>query len=250
MPLKLTVIGSEPAWPSAGLACSGYLLESPNARVLVDCGTGVFERVRGMLAPEALTAVLLSHTHFDHWLDLIPFRHYLGHEAGARGSVQLVVPPGGLHTLGQVAQAVDGDARFFDTVFRSSEYDPSSHLVLADINVRFSRTQHPVATYALRFECGGSVLVFSADTGWNPSLADFARGADLFLCEAAFGSGPSAGDMHLTATQAGELARSAEVRQLVLTHLAASDASRSVELAATAFGGPVAHASAGSAFAL
>jgi ribonuclease BN (tRNA processing enzyme) len=71
---EVVVLGSEPAWPSGPRACSGYLVRTAESTVLIDCGMGVFGRLVDVLAPEGLTGVVvISHLHFDHWADLIPF---------------------------------------------------------------------------------------------------------------------------------------------------------------------------------
>ncbi len=75
--MRLTVLGASPACQNRGGACSGYLIEQDGAAVLIDCGSGVFSRLQQHVAPASLTAVIVSHMHADHTLDLIQFRYYL-----------------------------------------------------------------------------------------------------------------------------------------------------------------------------
>ena len=70
--MKLTVLGCNGPYPAAGGACSGYLLEAENTRVLLDCGTGVLAALPARMAPEELDAVVLSHLHYDHMSDMLP----------------------------------------------------------------------------------------------------------------------------------------------------------------------------------
>lgn len=242
------MLGSEPAWPSAGRACSGYLVRTREGLVLIDCGTGVFERLRGVVAPEALTAVVISHLHFDHWADLIPFRYYLSFEARPDIPPRLYLPPGASQTLQSVIEPIDPAPRFFGDAFRSSEYDPDDGLLVGGLRISFHRTVHPIDTYALRLESGGKVIVYSADTGWDESLAAFARGADLFLCESTWAGGQSREQIHLTGREAGRLAALASARKLLLTHVDEAGAQDSVRAAAAEYAGPVEHAGAGLLF--
>jgi ribonuclease BN (tRNA processing enzyme) len=246
MALELHVLGSEPAWPSASRACSGYLVRSESGVILLDCGTGVFAQLRATLPPESLAAVVITHLHFDHWVDLIPFRYYLKHEAASASPPALYLPPGALGTLAALVAPIDGSPDFFPGAFAASEYDPHSQLNVAELNFRFQVTRHPIATHALRISSDDATLVYTADTGWSPDLADFATGTDLLLCEAAWGAGESEGDMHLSARQAGELATLASARRLLLTHLAAPMAANSVEAARVTYAGPVGYAEPGS----
>ncbi len=249
--MKLTILGSEPAWPSAGGVCSGYILETePGQRILIDCGTGVFARLREMLAPEYVSAIVISHVHFDHWADLIPFRYYLRYEAGSDNRPPLYLPPGAAETLRNVVAPVDQDPDFFAGNFRIAEYDPTAGLELAGAELTFRRTRHPVETYAIAIRQGDRRLCYSADTGWDPVLATFASGSDLFVCEAAWGGGASQGEVHLTGAEAGRLAAMAGAKKLLLTHLSEPAAIAGVEAAKMEFEGPVEYARAGSSHAV
>jgi ribonuclease BN (tRNA processing enzyme) len=244
--LALRILGSEPAWPSAGRACTGFLLETPGGPVLVDCGTGIFERLRAVLPPERLRAVIISHLHFDHWADLIPFRYYLSFGVRPERPPALYLPPGAISALREIVEPVDPDPRFFAGSFKTSEYDPEGILKIGALEVSFRKTLHPVATYAFKFRANDASLVYSADTGWDPFLADFARGADLFLCEAGWGGdGRAAEDMHLSGAEAGRLARMAGVERLLLTHIPESEAPVTVRSARREYGGPVDYATPG-----
>ena len=95
--MRLTVIGKSPAFTDAGGACSGYLVEDGGTRLLVDCGNGVFGKLRAATDPFALDGVVISHVHADHVLDLVPFAYALLFARGGRPfpPLPLHVPPGG-----------------------------------------------------------------------------------------------------------------------------------------------------------
>ncbi len=81
---------------------------------------------------------------------------------------------------------------------------------------------HPVPAFALRIEANGKVLTYSGDTGTCEALVTAAKGADLFLAEAAFcEDDPNPVDIHLTGRECGDTAVQAEVKRLVLTHIPA-----------------------------
>lgn len=247
MTTRITVIGSEPAWPSANRACSGYLVQTAASTVLIDCGTGVFARLRALLPPEELTAIVISHLHFDHWADLIPFRYYTSYEAQPESPPQLHVPPGGIARLQGITEAFDRDTDFLAGTFRMSEYDPEGELTIGDLRITFELMRHPIETYALRIVTADGVICYSADTGWEPRLAQHAQGSDLFICEANWGADESGGPMHLTAAEAARLATMAGAKQLLLTHLPERTASDAVQAAKNEFAGEVEHATAGRA---
>jgi len=248
--LQIEVLGSGPAWPSALRACSGFLVRTAESAVLVDCGTGVFERLRAALPPEELTGVVISHLHFDHWVDLVPFRYYLAYEARPGVPPWLCLPPGGVEKLRRAIEPIDPAPRFFEDVFETSEYAPQGELRVGDLRITFHETRHPIETYALRLVAEDKTVVYSADTGWEESLAGFARGADLFVCEATWAAGNGSADVHLSGAEAGRLAGLAGVERLLLTHVAEPDAEDAVRAASKEYGGPVEHAAAGLVFRL
>src|SRR5262249_50874215 len=96
MSVRLTVVGSSPAWPNPGGAQSGYLVEADGGRLLLDCGPGVLPRLRELDGGwPRLDAIVITHFHLDHWGDLVPWvwgtMFGLGHELDP---VELWLPVG------------------------------------------------------------------------------------------------------------------------------------------------------------
>jgi ribonuclease BN (tRNA processing enzyme) len=228
MSMRLTIIGGAAAWPNAGQGCSAYLLRSAQTQILMDCGPDTLQELRRHVDYLALDAIVISHCHADHFLDLAPYRYGLVYGAvRPRRPIPLWMPPGGIATLNAVASALGGDIEspgdFWSKAFDVREYAPAERLELGDLRIAFERTQHPVPCYAMRVvDDAGASLFFSADTGDAMSLVGLARDADLALVEATTrgdDTTPPERRVHLTPRQAGEFATAARVRTLVLTHL-------------------------------
>ncbi|MBA2692648.1 MAG: MBL fold metallo-hydrolase [Rubrobacter sp.] len=251
MSISVEVLGSEAAWPSASRACTGFLIEADGGRLLIDCGTGIFERLRAAIPPEEVGDIVVSHPHFDHIADLIPFRYYLAFEARPEHPPKLHLPPGASEKLRKVVEPIDPTPGFFTDVFDASAYDPERELRIGSLSITFHKTRHPVDTFAMRLTSeGGETVVYSADTGWLDSLAAFAEGADLFICEATWADGEGNPDIHLSAPEAGRLASMAGAKKLALTHVAEPLAKAAADAARKEFEGPVEHAAAGSTLEL
>ena len=218
--MKLTIVGCSPAVPAPGGACSSYLIEEGETRLLVDCGHGALSSLQELTGLRAITAIIISHMHPDHFFDLVPL-HY-AYRFGELPPVPLRVPPGGVQLLGDLERAVGLDPDFFTSTFDLSEYDPRA--VLTDIprlSVRFAPTQHFISGFALSIEPagGGRALFFSSDTAYTDELVAFAHGASLGLLEATLEAHQSPGEVgHMSGRQAGQMAREAGVERLVLTH--------------------------------
>lgn len=247
--MKLTVLGGAAACPNPGQGSSAYLLEVQGQRWLLDCGPNTLQELRKHVELDQIDRILISHVHADHTLDLIPLRYGLKYDPGIEGTHPgLYMPPGGITWLEGVAKAfssgVEGPEGFFDTVFDLTEYDPEAYLTFDSVTVSFRRTNHPVPCWAMRFTSPGGTLVYLADTGPMDELVEFAANADILICEGTFPDLANVTDVaerpHLSAFEAGALARDAEVTNLVLTHLwSNAGIERYREAATTAFGKPV-----------
>lgn len=232
--MELTILGSSAAAPNAGDASAGYLITSGDTTILLDCGSGVVSKLRQYRDPRTLAAVVISHLHSDHTLDLIALRYALQYAPPGPGSpLPLYLPPHGLPFLERLgAVFASGNERaedFWDRTLAIREYtehmEPTMPLRIGTLSLTFCPMQHYIPAWAIRVEevATGHVLTYSADTGPAAPLAQFAKGSALLLCEATLleqapGSDP-AGWGHLTAREAGQIATEAGVSRLVLTHL-------------------------------
>ncbi|HXT36094.1 MAG TPA: MBL fold metallo-hydrolase [Chloroflexota bacterium] len=217
--MRLTVLGASPACQNSDGACSGYLLEQDDTAIVLDCGPGVFARLQRYTRPESVRAVIISHMHADHTLDLMQYRYYLEFLRDLRPEVprpQLYLPPTGHQRLLGVSAMQDPSPTFFSNTFDLSEYDPTLPLSLGPLSLRFVPVVHIPHTYAMRVS-GAGVCAFSADSGPCAGLVEVARDSDLFLCESS-NKEHSTYPFHLTPAQAGTYATEAGARSLLLTH--------------------------------
>jgi ribonuclease BN (tRNA processing enzyme) len=251
--MRLTVLGKSPAWTDAGGACSGYLAEHGATRLLLDCGNGVFGKLRALTDPYALDAVVISHLHADHVLDLVPFAYGLrfGRPAGPAHRPALHVPPGAVAWLRGMTGAWGSEDLVTDA-FAVREYDPAAELAVGDLRLEFREVPHYVRTWAIALTpaTGGGRIVYGADCAPNDAVVDLARGADVLLLEGTLTEPePEPPRGHLTPAEAGALGARAGARRLVVTHVPGDRAEADVRTeAAGAFGGPVDVAREGAVF--
>ena len=212
--------------------------------MLLDAGPGAFSKLALAMDYAQLDAMVISHMHADHFFDLVPFRYALKYGPQRRAErMPLWLPPGGRASLDALRRAVSSDApaTFFDDLFEVGEYDPTQGLRFGDLCLSFAKTRHFVDAFAIRVERRNASVVYSADTAPCKAVVDLARGAALFLCEAALGLSTEAGERgHTSASEAGAMARQAGVDRLVLTHYGASQPGDAlIEAAKRQFPGPV-----------
>lgn len=239
------MLGKSPAMPDAGGAQSGYLITHAGFTLLLDCGSGVFAKLRAHADPAAVDAVLISHLHADHVLDLLAFSFALtsGQIGNGRRQPPLWGPPGASGAFSAYTDAV-GMADQINDGFWVREYDPTSELKLGPLAIRFCRVPHYIPAWACDLRApNGRRFTFGGDCGPNDKVIELAGDTDLLMLEATEGAGPHAGGGvrgHLTAAEAGAIARQAGARRLLLTHY--SDLLDPEELRSAAehsFGAPV-----------
>jgi ribonuclease BN (tRNA processing enzyme) len=252
--MRLTVLGKSPAWQDVDGACSGYLLEEGDTTVLLDCGNGIFGKLRKFVDYVDVDAVVISHLHADHCIDLVPYSYALIHAprqqpvpvppwpgTDSPARPRLVAPSGATETFRKVAGAW-GNEQLIEQAFELEEYAVDSVVAVGPLHFSFALMPHFIDSHAVSVTAPGSGrLAFSADTRPADELVDFARDADLFLVEATLPRPERSGERgHLTAEEAGEHGRSAAVGRIVLTHISDElDQDAAAERAAAAFGGPV-----------
>ena len=239
--MRIEVIGRSPSWQDAGGACSGYLITDDSTAVLLDCGSGVFAKLRSLRDHRSLDAVVVSHLHADHFLDLIPYSYALTYGPPLEGPrPRLILPPGGLAILRTICGAFDNPL-LVEEAFEASEYDPAAGFRIDGLQFDFQLVAHFIDAWAVAIQtAGGGRFVFGADTGPCDQLPAFAKGAELLMLEATFAAGAPLAEGHLTPTQAGEIASAAGAARLVLTHASdCLDLEESVRAAAAVFAGPV-----------
>jgi len=207
--VKLHVLGVNGPFPESNGATSGYLLEDGDTLLQFDLGSGVLARLTALTPPESLSALFLSHWHFDHAADLTVLLYRL--ETLGK-TLRVFAPADDASALRRIVSA--------SPCFDLKDVAPGDEIPVGSSLVRVGEARHPVPTVGYRVESQGRVFGFTGDTNTLPSLASFYRGCHLLLADALFPAA-SWGEQkpHLSAPLAADLAAEAGAEHLVLTHL-------------------------------
>lgn len=237
--MKLTVVGCSGSFPGPESPASSYLVEADDFRLVVDLGNGALGHLQRYTDIYAVDAVIVSHLHADHFLDLCSY--YVARRFHPEGRLSRVPVYGPRGTARRLARAYD----LPEVPGMSEEFDIRTYAAgtfgIGPFRVTAARMAHPVETYGLRLEHAGHTIVYSGDTGPTDTLVDLARGADLLVAEASFIDGEdNPPDLHMTGREAGEHATRAGVGRLLVTHVPPwYDFDEAVDAARRSFAGRV-----------
>jgi ribonuclease BN (tRNA processing enzyme) len=256
------VLGKSPSWQDAGGACSGYLVEVGETSVLIDCGNGVFGKLREQIDYVDVDAAVISHLHADHWLDLVPYSYALtyaprqqpvpvhtwpGTDTPARP--RLIAPQGAAETFRRVVGAWGNDD-LIENAFVLEEYEGGQAVEIGPITASFHPVPHFIDTFAINLSSDGNKITYGADSRPGEELVEVARDADLLLVEATLPRPERTGIRgHMTPEEAGDHAKRAGVKRVVITHLSDELGDEwAREQAERGFGAPVEVARAGASY--
>jgi ribonuclease BN (tRNA processing enzyme) len=268
--MELIVIGAGPAYTDRrGAAAASYLLLAggPNggegAALLLDLGQGSFPNLASTLEPSELAAVVVSHLHPDHFIDLVPLRHYLRFEFDPPRRVRVLGPAG----LGDRIDALHGSPGFAAAALDVAPLAAGAWRI-GPFEVEARLVTHTDESYAFRVSVAGDAgarsegaaagagsgaaaaagagaagpgLVYSGDCGRADDLVPLIHPGDTLLAEASFGAGPVPdGAAHLDAAAAGRAATAGGAARLLLTHIQMGyDRGEALAAAQSTFDGPI-----------
>ncbi len=235
---RLIVAGSSSSIPRPDRACSSYLVDDGETPIVLDLGTGAFANLRRHADYDRIAAVVISHMHADHFIDLIPLRYALRYGTVRRAAkLPVYLPPGGRRMLDALCSVFANEGgNFLNDVFALHEYDPGAALRIGAATVRFAPTTHYIDAFAMRWERDGASVTYSADTAPDRRVSALARDCDLFVCEATLRHGETEPGIrgHSSAADAAAMARDAGARRLLLTHYGDASTARDLHEAACA----------------
>jgi ribonuclease BN (tRNA processing enzyme) len=263
--MHLTVIGAGPAYTDRrGSVGASYLIRAEGGALLLDLGQGAFPNLFASIHPAALDGIVVTHLHPDHFVDLVPLRHYLKFEFETPRPVAVVAPAAlsarldGLHGVeGWAGQPLDISTLTegvrgigpFDVEARHVTHSADSYAV----RVSVARGSGAGSASDVGTDAGTATspsLVYSGDCGRAEDLVPLIRPGDTLLAEASFGAGPMpVADLHLTSADAARAAAAGGAASLLLTHIQMGHSRADALAAAEAvFGGPIRFAAEGDEF--
>jgi ribonuclease BN (tRNA processing enzyme) len=237
--IRLDVIGAGPAYTDRpGATGAAYLVRIGATALCLDLGQGAFTRLAGTLEPSRLSAVVVSHLHPDHFIDLVPLRHYLRWEFAPSRRVRVIGP----RTLETRLDALHGEPGFAAAALDMEDLAPG-RLAVDEAILEAARIQHTADSYGFRVAADdrGPGLVYSGDCGRAEDLDPLIRPGDTLLSEVSFGPGPVVpGAAHLDGPAVGRLAARTGVARVLLTHLQMGyDVDATIASVRRAYDGPV-----------
>lgn len=203
--MKLTVLGNTGPYPRAEGACSGYLLEHGDVKIILDMGNGTLANYRILGKIEDITAVICSHLHPDHISDLFVLRYALEFQGK---SIPLYAPENPAEEFARLP---------YKNAFEVTPIKADLTLTIGGLTITFREMRHPYQDFAIKITDGRTTFVYTGDTAQCDALTEFCAGADVLLCDSAFLEDVDS-EIHLSLEKAIQLGNASGARRLILTH--------------------------------
>ena len=217
--MRFTVLGSSGTYPTPTNPASSYLVETDDTVIWCDAGSGGFQALAAAIDPVDIDAIVISHRHPDHCVDLFAAFHALTYRPEPVRGVPLFAHRSVIEHVTGFLDA--GDDHVIHSTFEITDVDADSRWTIGDVSIRAVGMDHSVPTLGFAFASAGRTLFYTADTGPNGIWVDAVGPIDLLVSEASLQGAP--GDdghvQHLTAAQAGGIASRIGATRLVLTHI-------------------------------
>jgi len=216
--MKLTVLGSGTCIPSSTRNAAGYLLQVNGRHILVDCGSGISRQLaRAGHTCSVLDCIFLTHFHPDHCSDLVAIIQALKIGGFGNHAERLII--GGPPAIGEFYRSAVGE-RLGPVFFTIKLLDMQRPVVFEGVQIETVPTMHLEngRSLAYSFTFKGRKIIFSGDAAYTEDLVRHAAGADLLVADcSSLEKDKRAG--HMSARECGILARRAEAKSILLSHI-------------------------------
>jgi ribonuclease BN (tRNA processing enzyme) len=223
--LRLTIVGCSGSFAGPTSPASCYLVQAEHEgrtwNLVLDLGNGALGALQRHIDPLAIDAIVLSHLHPDHCLDLCGLYVMLKHFP--TGASRPRIPVYGPRRTGErMARAYDlTPPEGMDGEFDFRRLADREAVRIGPFTLTPHLVNHPVEAYGFRVEADGKVLAYTGDTDTSDALKPLCNNATLVLADSAFIDGRDvAQGIHLSGSRAAQTALDAGgVQRLMLTHL-------------------------------
>ena len=215
--MKLKILGTQSPYNTSGHNCPGFLIVDGDTKIMLDAGSGSHSMLSFPYDLQNLS-IILSHLHRDHYNDVFNMQYasFVFHNQGRiENPISIYLPA----TPDNIYEDIMEESNSFANY---STIDENSNLIIGNITISFCKTDHPVETYAIKLTDGKQSIVYTSDTSFSckDKIINFAKGSDLIICESSLltSYGFPEINSHLTARQAGIIAKESNAKGLILTH--------------------------------
>lgn len=215
--MKLKVLGTQSPYNTKKHNCPGFLIQDGESLLMIDCGSGTHKMLK---YPKDLKnlSIIISHLHRDHYNDIYNLQyasHVFHNQKRINDPINIYLP----QSPNSINEDIKAETNSFANYHEISE---NTKLNIGSMEVTFCKTDHPIETYALKVTSRGKSIVYTSDTSFSAkeTIVEFAKGADLLICESSLLEeyGFPEINSHLTAKQAGIIAKESKAKELMLTH--------------------------------
>lgn len=212
--MKVTILGTNGGYVSAGEANTSLLIENNDDRVIIDMGSGVLSNLERVCSLDKINNVVITHAHSDHFSDALVAVYGRLISKQLKREVQDLVFHGPDDSLLKEKLTLENVSSY-------SVIDEDTVLNIGSLKLTFYKTIHGVTCYAVKCEVDGKSVFYTSDTSYSEKLIKEAKGCDLLLCECSilkkYGSGSRIG--HMNTAECAAFIKETKASKVRLVHL-------------------------------
>ncbi|MBI2415894.1 MAG: MBL fold metallo-hydrolase [Candidatus Kerfeldbacteria bacterium] len=215
--MKCTILGCGRYQITSNYNSTGNLITTHQIKLVLDFGRGNLHALTQLgYTVNDIDVICISHTHPDHVADLLAFfqAHFIDYKRGLTTRQLHIIGPSGIRRwFSTIASLVQEDLGYQPVLYEA----PTRPIIIGDVSITTASVQHNVPALGYRISCDQKTVMYSGDTGYTDQLFKLAHNADVAILECS-NAPDQTSEFHLNPQACGEIASSANVRQLVLTH--------------------------------
>lgn len=215
---SIQFLGYSGGVPTPDSGTSSCIIDNSDVLFLIDCSEGTFKKLlQFKYKINRVNAIFITHMHPDHISGLIPFLFYK----------HVIKSDTGINIYGP-----KNIEKYLLINFEQLGFSPSFALNICeiydnqkyqyrDLDIRTKLLEHGLDCFGYRISDKIKNITFITDTRKNSDIIDFSLNTDLLILESTFpvGMEKMAFDkFHISVSDALEIADSAQVKRLLLTH--------------------------------
>lgn len=220
--MDLIILGSGTFVPELKRNCSGYLIMNKKEKILFDFGRGTMQNLlRAKINMYEINNIFITHMHTDHALELPAFISLMltnPEKRELKENYNIYGPRGIKRKIKKLLKVYNLHRHKNIKLIKIKELSHKEIIKINNISITAYKAEHDkeVNCLSYKIEENKKSIFYSGDSIFNEDMMDYCKNVDLGILESTLPKH----DEHMSGVEAGLIARKANIKNLIITHVA------------------------------